>query len=345
LFQQFIDIIKTEKLEDYFIFTTSPYKIKYKGNNNVLLFLGLDSERIGSTSGITSTWVDESHFITEEDWINLVGSLGRAKNPKNKFQFILSFNPFGGTRHWINKRFFITNEWKAKIYKTIYKDNEWIADDYEQVLDASKHNHAYYMAAKYGEFANQTDTQIFRNFYIYSTALHSSFSSDVNAYKPIIGLDFGHRHAAAAVLTATIGDTLLVFDEIYHTGLTTQQFINKILDKRWDKSWTYYCDSANPDKILELQQNGFNAVGVKKGPGSVAYSIDVLLRHQILIMPKCVNLLDEMYNYSYKFNEKTSEIFNVPADHQQDDAVDALRYSIEGYMDLQPETKAVMALF
>jgi len=346
VYQQFIDIIKSEGLEDIFTMTTSPYKIVCRQNKNEINFLGLDAERIGSVSGITSVWVDEAHFLTEEDWINLVASLGRAKTYKNYFQFILTFNPFGGTRHWLNKRFFKENPYNATIYKTNFSDNLYLSDDYEKILDATKNNIAYYSAAKFGEFADVTDSQVFRNFAKYNIAQHKDISVNIKDYIPIVGLDWGHRHAACALLTATYKDNLIVFDEVYETGLTTGQFISRIMAKQWSKDWIYYCDSANPDKILELNQSGFrNAIGVKKGPGSIAYSIDILLRHNIIILPNCVNLLNEIESYSYKFNEKTSELFNIPADHQQDDAIDALRYSVEGLMDQQPEVKAVMALY
>lgn len=346
VFQQFLDIIKAEDLQDQFTITTVPYKIVCKQNGNEILFLNLENEKVGSVSGITSVWCDEAHFLEEDDWINLVASLGRSADYKNYFQFILSLNPFGGTRHWINKRFIESNPYKAKIFKTVFSDNKYLSADYEQILDATKNNSAYYRAAKFGEFADVSDRQVFRNFAVYNPLLHKDISIKPEDYDIRVGLDWGHRHAACALLTAIYKDYLIVFDEVYETGLTTQQFINCIISKKFQKSYIYYCDSANPDKILELQNNGFrNAIAVKKGPGSVAYGIDVLQRHQIVIMPWCKNLLYEIENYSYKFNEKTSEMFNIPADHQQDDAVDALRYSIEHLMDLQPEVKAVMAIF
>jgi phage terminase large subunit len=307
--------------------------------------MNLEDEKVGSIAGVTSVWIDEAHFITEEDWINIVASLGRSSDYANYFQFTLSFNPFGGRRHWLNKRFIESNPYNAKVYKTIFSDNKYLSKDYETILDATKNNTAYYTAAKFGDYADVTDAQVFRNYFTYNPVTHRHLSPRVEDYQCIVGLDWGHRNAACALLTATVKDTLIVFDEVYVKGLTTQQFINAIISKKWEKSYIYYCDCANPDKILEMQQNGFNALGVKKGPGSIAYSIDILLRMQVVIMPQCKNLIEEIGNYSYKFNEKTSELFNVPADHQSDDAVDALRYSVEGLMNEQPDSKAVMALY
>ena len=348
IYQQFVDIIKAEDLSEFFTITVSPFKIVCKQNKSEITFFSLDESKIGSTAGVTSVWIDEAHFISEEDWINLVASVGRSHKYKHPFQFILSFNPFGGTRHWINKRFFIENAYNAKIYKTTFQDNAYLSEDYESILDATKNNTAYYRAAKFGEFADVTDLQVFKNWEVYNPIMHKEVSFNIADYAGSlqVGLDFGHRHAACALLTATYEDYLVVFEEVYERELTTQQFINRILTKRWMKHWPYFCDSANPDKILELQQNGFtNAIGVKKYPGSISYGIDVLMRYKILILPTCSNLIDEIGAYSYKHNVKTNEIFNVPAEHQNDDSVDALRYSQENRMKQETEMKAVMALF
>lgn len=330
LYQQIVDVIYAEELQDEFIFTVSPLEIKCKLNDNRIMFFGVDGGKIKSITGVTSVLIEEATFLVEEDWKELYLSI-RGEH-KNYVQFILCYNPID-IRHWINKKFHIDKIYPATLYHSTYLDNPYVGKNYEAKLDANKYDEAYYRMSKFGEWAAISEAIVFRNWNIYDEKLHGEISSNINDYDKITcGLDFGSTHASCALVVAQTDDKLIILDEVYEKGLTNNEFIYQIEKMNYPKNMVYLADSAEPSRIKEFRQNGFNILAVKKGKGSVNYAIDYLKRFNIIVMPKCKNLIREISMYSYLYDEKTDTIFNTPDLKQPDDTIASLRYSINIYL-------------
>lgn len=328
VYQQLKDVIIHEGLEDEFTFRTSPPEIIYKGNGNNIIFFGLDGGKIKSITGITSVWVEEATFITEEDFQELFLSI-RGKH-KNYVQFILTFNPID-IRHWINKRFFIEKRYDFSSYHTTYKDNTFVnIDEYEKKLEAYKHDEAYYKMAALGEWMVQSQKLVFNNWCVYDENKHKSISSDIYHYEYNItgGLDWGATHASVCLIVGKTENELIVLDEVYGRGWTNDEFLNNIKAKKYPNYIVLKADSAEPARIKEFKEQGFNIEAVKKGKGSVQYAFDYLKRHKIIVMPHCTNTISELTSYSYEYDEINDIIYNTPDPKQPDDCVAALRYSV-----------------
>lgn len=344
LYQQIVDVINAEGLQDEFICTTTPLEIKCKMNDNKIFFIGLDSGKVKSTTGITGVLIEEATFITLEDWRELYLSV-RGEHT-NYVQFILCYNPID-INSWINKYFHIDKIYKATLHHSTYKDNKFVGADYEAKLDANIDDIAYYRMAKYGEWASISEAIVFRNWNIFDEKIHGELSMDVYNYDDVTaGLDWGFQHNSCCLVVAKQNDKLIVLDEIYGNNLTNDEFMQRIKLKEYWNSVIYYADSAEPGRIKEFKLNGFNILPVRKGKNSVKYAIDFIKRFSIIIMPHCRNLIREISTFSYLYDEKSDIIYNEPAKNQEDDAIAALRYAVNPFLPIKKvqQLKAVCAL-
>lgn len=103
--------------------------------NSSIIFRGLDDpEKIKSIQGITRIWVEEGSELTEDDFNQLNLRLRGADN----LQMSITFNPIVET-HWIKKTFFDSDRKDVVIFKTTYKDNPFIDEEYKRQLEMYKH--------------------------------------------------------------------------------------------------------------------------------------------------------------------------------------------------------------
>ena len=85
-----------------------------------------------------------------------------------------------------------------------------------------------------------------------------------------------------------------------------------------------YADSANPDKIVMIQNAGFGkCVGAKK---DILAGIDFMKSKKIHITKCSINIIKEIESYRWKLN-KNSEAMEQPI-KLLDDILDGCRYSI-----------------
>ncbi len=89
-------------------------------------------------------------------------------------------------------------------------------------------------------------------------------------------------------------------------------------------------ESADPRLVKEIKNSGVKIYPIIKGAGSIEASISVMQGYRILITEKSVNLIKEIKNYTWQFDEKTKRFINKPADGQADHLLDASRYWVMG---------------
>jgi phage terminase large subunit len=152
------------------------------------------------------------------------------------------------------------------------------------------------------------------------------------------GQDFGYSHANAILDVGFSLDDIYVCDEIYVTERDTVEIIELANAKGLDRRRVMYCDSAEPDRIKMWRKAGYNAVAVSKEKNSVQGQIEWIkgngekgrtVKRTIYIHPDCVNTIKEIGQWSRKKDMKTNTFTEEPVD-AFDDAMAALRYSVEG---------------
>lgn len=155
----------------------------------------------------------------------------------------------------------------------------------------------------------------------------------MNDYDDIaIGQDFGFNHADAILLLGIKDGNVFVLDEVYVHEKDTAEIIQIAIKKAIPANRVMWCDSAEPDRILQWIKAGFKAIPVNKGgsKGSVNAQIDWLKQRNIYVHPHCINTIKEMQQWKWKVDEKTGEYLDTPVPFM-DDAMAALRYGVESW--------------
>lgn len=125
--------------------------ITCKLNQNKIVHAGLDDvEKMKSIHGITGIWIEEASELEQQDFQQL--DLRLRGHTTNYKQIILSFNPISSL-HWLKDIFFDKGRDDSKVVHSTYLNNEFIDDDYKNVLESMKdEDEYYYMVYALGEW-------------------------------------------------------------------------------------------------------------------------------------------------------------------------------------------------
>jgi phage terminase large subunit len=116
--------------------------ITCKLNDNKIIHAGLDDvEKMKSVHGVTGLWIEESSELEQQDFQQL--DLRLRGHTTNYKQIILSFNPIS-ILHWLKDLFFDKKKSKSKIVHSTYLDNQFIDEEYRNVLESMKDEDEYY---------------------------------------------------------------------------------------------------------------------------------------------------------------------------------------------------------
>lgn len=299
-----------------------------------IIFRGVCSdaqrERIKSVSfssgKLTWIWIEEATELSEADFDmlddRLRGALGGI-NPNLYYQITMTFNPVSA-RHWIKRRFFdVPDDPDVFISKSVYTENRFIDPDYARRMERRRESDPDgYRVYALGEWGVGREGLILPNYEV-GTFSREDFSEVWYAQ------DFGFNHADCILETTQRDGDLYVLREIYVHGRDTSEIISLAEGEGFSKNEVMYCDSAEPDRIKTWRRAGYRAVGVKKEPGSVNAQIDFLRSRRIYIDSRCVNTVGEISQWCWMRDGESGELTDTPA-FGCDDAMAALRYSVEG---------------
>jgi phage terminase large subunit len=148
---------------------------------------------------------------------------------------------------------------------------------------------------------------------------------------PYQGGDFGYAQDPTAAVRCYIhGDTLYVSHEAGGKAIELDAIGDVVCDKipgfeRFTSRW----DSASPGSISIISRNGVpRAEGAAKWPGSVDDGIRFLRSfREIVVHPRCVNVIKEMRLYSYKVDRLTGDILPTLVD-ANNHWIDSIRYAV-----------------
>lgn len=331
VFNEVSKAISSFKLTEYFTINKSDFVITCNLNNRQILFAGLDdAEKIKSITPIegviTDIWVEEA---TETDY-KAVKQLDKRLRGRSKFKkrLTLSFNPilqdhwlyteyFG---IWVDSRQYVEKD-DVSILKTTYKDNRFLTPDDIAALENETDSYYYevYTLGNWGVLG----AVIFKNWRVEDLSeIRKTFDRIRH------GLDFGFANdpnALADVHYEKSRKRLFIFGEEYVSDLTNDEIADMV--KPHVGSRVVTCDSSEPKTIKELRQRKINAIGAKKGPGSVEAGIRFLQGLEIIICSSCPNAKAEFSKYKWR-EDKNGNVLPVPVD-KDNHLIDAIRYALE----------------
>ena len=318
---------------DLYRISESQMTLTARATGNSVIFRGVNGaaalERVKSVSfpagKLTWIWIEEATELDERDLDvlddRLRGELS-AINPELYYQITMTFNPVSAS-HWLKRRFFdAPPSDDVFISRSVFGDNRFIDGDFARRMERRReYDPEGYRVYALGEWGGGGDGLILPDHKV-ETLRREDF--DLVWYAQ----DFGFNHANCILEVAERDGALCVLRELYVRSLDTSEIIALAHRAGFEKSAPMYCDSAEPDRIKTWRRAGYRAMGVKKGPGSVAAQIDRLRRGGVVIDPGCVNTIREAREWRWQRDAASGEYLDVPQ-CENDDAMAALRYATE----------------
>ena len=326
-------------LDRQFECTVSPMQITRISTGQKILFRGLDDGlKITSISVdkgyLCWVWIEEAYEISNEDDFNKLDMSIRGEVPDGYFkQITMTFNPWSATS-WLKPRFFDVEDDDIFTKTTTWKCNEWLDDaDRNIFLKMQVNNPRRYRIEGDGEWGIAEGL-------IYEKVRFEDFDIDairaIPGIKSAFGLDFGFTdpNAFTCFLIDNAAMKIYVFDEWYRTGVTNRIIAQAIKDKGYGGQ-KIICDSAEPKSIAELQEEGINAEGSRKGKDSVNHGIQLIQNYEIIVHERnCPEFKKEIQNYCWA-KDKDGKPTDKP-DHEFSHGMDSMRYGVSKI--LMPDT-------
>ena len=286
-------------------------------NGSEILVRGFDNpEKVKSIEGLTSIWMEEATEFVQEDFDELDRRLRGDKGTYK--QIVISFNPISKLS-WIFQTFVKKENDKAEICHSTFKNNQFLANDeeYKEILEKYKTNRNNYQYKVYylGEWGSLEGL-------VYKSWTKTDEMPVCDEY--IYGCDFGFRDPTAVVRVGALGESFYVEELLYNKNRTNRDLIEWFRNSLPSDAAVVYCDSANPDRIRELQREGVRARPARKGVGSVQAGIDFIKGRDLHLKGR--NLLNEVQDYTYK-RDRQGNSMEKPKDGN-DHLLDAMRYAI-----------------
>ena len=241
------------------------------------------------------------------------------------FVEFVTYNPPAEPYAWINEE--ARRDVRSRmVHESNYKQSppEWLGPKF--LSDAAemeqhrpeKHAHVY-MGVEVG----RTDAIIFSGCYRMET-----FEAKPGWDGPYFGADWGFSQDPNVLVKCWVnGRDLYIEHEEFAIGVQLDD-IPKMFDKIPDsRRYKIRADCARPETIAHIKARGFAIEAAEKWKGSVEDGIAVMKSYNIIVHPRCVNIIQELRSYRYKIDRLTSDVLADIVD-KDNHGVDAIRYAI-----------------
>lgn len=324
VFQLLVDQIKEMGLEYFFnvkgteITGANGSRFFFRG-----LFRNIDS--IKSIEGIDICWVEEAHTISAESLRKLIPTIRKVNS-----EIWFSYNPELPTDA---VDILLRGEHPPKNTLRVevnHEDNpyfpEVLKDEMELDFKRDPEMAGHVWGGKYLTISKAT---VFRNWKV-----QEFDSPDDDPYnKYILGCDHGFSVDPVTLVRGflTPDKKRLYLDyEAYEVGTEIDNLEKLFVDNvPRCKQWTIRADSARPELNSHLRRRGFKIVGAVKGPKSVEEGIRFVQNLDLIIHPRCRNIIRELTLYKFKICKDSGDVLPVLED-KNNHCIDAIRYMVEG---------------
>lgn len=324
---------KIESMNAGLYFEVQNEQIKTR-NGGVIIFQGMQdhtADSIKSLEGFKRAWVEEAQSLSQRS-LDLLRPTIRA--PGSEIWF--SWNPRFATDP-VDAFLRCANPPPDSIVvEANYNDNPWLPKElmdeleYDRKRDPEKYAHVWL-----GKYQTNSEARVFKNWIV------EEFEAPVSATFRL-GADWGFSVDPSVLVRCYIdGKRLYVDHEAYMVGCEIDQLpdlFDRVPDSR---KWFITADSARPETISYMRRHGYPKINAAiKGAKSVEEGIEFLKSYDIVVHPRCENLIDELTMYSYKVDPLTGTVLPVLED-KKNHVIDSLRYACEGARRAVTHTRTV----
>lgn len=307
----------------------SEYEIPYELNkselemrigSNQILFKSLDNPEKIKSSEFNYIWAEEATELTHQDYLQLRLRLRRKNELKN--QLIMTLNPIDQF-HWIRTKVLDTPNEDMASFQSNYKMNPFLSKEYiEQLEGLAEVDENYYRIYALGEWG------VLKNLIYSNWDVVNKMPEDYD--EVIYGLDFGYVNPTVLLEIRIKENEIWAKEIIYQSHLTNAELID-LLKEKIDRNVSIYADSAEPQRIEEIYQAGFNVYPSEK---NVQFGINRVKQYKLHILEDSVNLIKEIRSYKWK-EDKEGRILEEPVKFN-DHAMDAMRYALASLQNRKP---------
>ena len=292
--------------------------------NNQMFFVPLDDpEKLKSFEKINYIWGEEFTENTWDDFLQL-GLRCRGENKNGKNQLYFSFNPVDELSFL--KAITDNPPDNTAVQHSTYKDNPFLdADNREYIESLKTQDLTYWKIYGQGTWASPENI-IYKNWDI----VDEFPECDKVGY----GLDFGFNNATALVKIGERDQEIYIDETLYESGLTNTDLITRMNDLIKNKNDEIIADCAEPQRIEEIDNAGYNVFPCIKGKGSVKIGIDRVKRKKLHITKRSVNIIKEIKGYKWK-EDRHGHVLDEPVPFR-DHSMDAIRYYLGHGEDNEP---------
>jgi phage terminase large subunit len=240
----------------------------------------------------------------------------------------------------------------AVVIEINWNDNPWLPDELRDEQEDDKRRDPDKWAHVWGgQYSLNSEARVFRNWRI------EDFEAPRNAVHRF-GADWGFAMDPTALVRCHIeGRTLFVDYEAVEVGCeideTPYLFSGDAKPENWPNGSAYIngpspispqrkrrdgipranldlirADSARPETVSYMRRHGYKITPAIKGPGSVEDGIQFLKAFDIVVHPRCLNVIGELTLFAYKIDPHTGEVLSE-LDDKNNHTIDALRYALE----------------
>jgi phage terminase large subunit len=336
-FQTLVDIIGKWRMNHKFTINTNPARITYRPNGNFIVARGADNpDNIKSFKDSTGGWIEEADQTSAHNFELIQGTMRNSYGVPSRLY--ITFNPENESS-WINDEFFPpkqtyeSEDGKFTWIKSVRDDAVILHTNHEHNIYVSPEKKRYHQ--RLGERKNESDYRM--NLYrvydrgLWGRALKGVIFTNWRTYKlaprgqKIYGLDFGYTHKMALVETIEKDHEVYADLLFYKSGCTTGDLIKALPGLGVSKNDIIYADSAEPDRIQEIEEAGYTIYPCYKNKGSVNSSIDHLLERKLFIHEDATKFHEELNEYHWD-EDRHGKPLERPVE-KKDDAIAALRYA------------------
>lgn len=313
---------KIKKMGVEHLFEVQDTMIKNRKGDGIIIFQGMQNhtaDSIKSLEGFDIAWFEEAQTASQRSLDLLRPTI---RKPGSELWF--TWNPFKDTDPIDVLLRGDSPPPNATVLKVNYMDNPWFPDvlreemEYDKRRDPDKYTHIWL-----GGYVKNSEARVFKNWKV------EEFEAPADAVHRLGG-DWGFSvDPTVGVRCHVIGRKLYVDYEAYQVGCEIVDTPDLFMTIPESEKWPLVADSSRPETISHMRKNGFPKIMPSvKGAGSLEAGVEWLQSYDIIVHPRCVHVIDELTNYSYKVDKDTDAITSELED-KNNHVIDALRYANE----------------
>lgn len=226
------------------------------GKKGRIRYFGVDQEQKVRGWKRDILWMNEANEISD--------AARRQLWMRTTQAIVIDHNPVIDGEHWIVSRLELRREkGDCSYHHTTYRDNPFLEDAIVREIEAMQLDDPFgwqvYGQGLRGSNPAAVFTDVSRG--TFESQKETIYAVDFGFKDPFVVCEWGWKDADPPVRPKP---TLFCRPLIYATHITTGEALDRLDDMGADKKKRMNCDSAEPDRIREIRQRGYNAHPVEK---------------------------------------------------------------------------------